>query len=192
MAIHNCFCIVVDGGQVKWDKYTKGGGRIKFQMDLAHALARRGIAGAMAEEQAGRPSWMRQTEWLPCACKHCHHCRAGITTGVAHRQTFPGGGSRSAPSSQPFVARAHEGSQLVKVRRAVCDVCMAREREFDRTLCPPAKKRKADGLKKACHWLQNACASCNFVRVCGSCEGSYQHDLVKQSNGGCYALAGTH
>ena len=191
MAIHNCFCIVVDGGQVKWEKYTKGGGRIKFQMDLAHALARRGIAGAMAEDQAGRPSWMRQTEWLPCACKHCHHCRAGITTGVAHRQTFPGGGSRSAPSSQPFVARAHEGSQLVKVRRGVCDVCMAREKEFDRTL-RPSKKRKAVGLRKDCHWTQNACASCNLVRVCGSCEGSYQHDLVKQSNGGCYALAGTH
>ena len=109
---------------------------------------------------------------------------------VAHRHTFPGGGSRSAPSSQPFVARAHEGSQLVKVRRGVC-VCMAREKEFDRTL-RPSKKRKAVGLRKDCHWAQNACACCNFVRVCGSCEGSYQHDLVKQSNGGCYALAGTH
>ena len=55
--------------------------------------------------------------------------------------------------------------------RGVYDVCMAREREFDRTLRPPAKKRKHVGLKKDCHWTQKACASCNFVRVCGSCEG---------------------
>ena len=45
------------------------------------------------------------------------------------------------------------------------------EREFDRILRPPAKKRKHVGLKKDCHWTQKACASCNFVRVCGSCEG---------------------
>ena len=38
-----------------------------------------------------------------------------------------------------------------------------------------------------------ASESAAVVRVCGSCEGSYQHDLVKQSNGtGCYPLAGTH
>ena len=70
---------------------------------------------------------------------------------VAHRHTFPGGGSRSAPSSQPFVARAHEGVVLVKVGRAVCGVYMTREREFDRTVRPPAKKRKHDELKKDCH-----------------------------------------
>ena len=81
--------------------------------------------------------------WLPCACKHCHHCRAGITTGVAHRQTFPGG-SRSAHPSQPFAARAHEGGELVKVGRGVFDVYMSREREFDRTLPCARQPRSAN------------------------------------------------
>ena len=87
--IHCCYVIVCylatfEVGDPKWKKYlSKHNGRHDFQIDLGVHLLNYALEMAW-DGESERPSWMRQSEFVPCDCDKCYFCINGHTNGIAH------------------------------------------------------------------------------------------------------------
>ena len=77
------------GGDHKgWEHYADHrNGRSDFQIDLGLALIEKGICmdWPAPYDEKDKPARMRQTEYVPCHCQRCFFCKAGKTTGIAHK-----------------------------------------------------------------------------------------------------------
>mmetsp|Transcript_1529 Transcript_1529/g.1963 ORF Transcript_1529/g.1963 Transcript_1529/m.1963 type:complete len:93 (+) Transcript_1529:1279-1557(+) len=68
-------------------------------MDLSTSLIKTGIQHDWPEpfDNAFKPSFMRQQDWVPCDCKRCFHCSNGFTHGIDHKTK---GKTRRKPAFQ--------------------------------------------------------------------------------------------
>ena len=123
-----------EGNDNSWTKYLQCGGRAAFQMDCGLALIERGILLdcpniADLKDKSKRPTYMRKTDFVPCACKQCFFCKNGFTRGVAHKP--PPGMPRfrvklDPPSPEkPPVEPSKHSRQRVNVKKNAdwCKMC---------------------------------------------------------------------
>ena len=152
-------------------------------LDLAHAVVRHGIELAMGElghehgvypntAKAKRPDWMRQEDWLPCACTKCYHCRQKICTGVAHPQRFGSGKRKTSPSSPPAQTQQHSTEE--RLGKGRCDVCFYTFKSND-----VVGIYNYDQLQQMCTSTLVGCLGCGGLRICKGCAPTYKHDLLK-------------
>jgi hypothetical protein len=97
-----------------WHKYLgKHPGRFKFQMDLAVLeLISQGITMDWSdiEDINNKPGYIREEDYLPCACKVCFFCTNGLRMGSTTRIEANGGLDRtgqSAPSNESACPQPH-------------------------------------------------------------------------------------
>ena len=92
--LHALYVVVVclakmNIGNKEWKKYdSSNGGRHDFQIDLGIQFLNFAIDYDMKNMPVGKkPSWMRQSDPIPCNCDKCYFCITGMTTGIAHKTT---------------------------------------------------------------------------------------------------------
>jgi hypothetical protein len=141
------------------------GGRMRFQMALAHRMVNLGIRRDCPTANADRPRWMRQRQHplYPCDCGVCFFCEVGLTNGVLHRPS----GHVARPGRKPLPCK------MIKLgkRKGTCWGCYSRlagykrdhpdECTGDKWTSGGMQRRRGKGTWK--------CRTCNGV-WCGTCK----------------------
>ena len=146
----------------KWYEYTKAVyGRYRFQMDLANALITLGLKMDWKDFSDPRPSYMRQVDWVPCACGRCFFCENGLTHGVAHKTT----GHK----------RSYERVDCLPVRETMkhqdwCSLCTNRIKRMHPTY-------SSKQVNKARLKSRKGCVGCDKW-VCATCWSDFEHGTV--------------
>ena len=164
-----------------WSLYgDKNGERRRFQVDLGIALMNYGIGLDWdGDKDSQRPSWMRQSEFVPCDCEKCFFCLHGLTNGIAHPRNknvtieYACGSRRRTNkcSTERVLLKKKNGEDMDY--SDYCRMCLRMQPDNDYYRSLTSRQRK-----KLCNNSRTGCVQCEEP-ICDSCWPKYDKHKAK-------------
>ena len=151
---------------------SSNGGRTRFQIDVALALMSHGINLEWKDRDGPRPTFMRQTAWVPCNCQECYFCINGLTEGIMDKK------KRKADKAA-VVYKCGKKRKMIKCPKIGGDRCDLNMKSVQYCrMCyrdRPSTETKNE-KRKACRLSKLGCPLCK-VPICKSCWPTYEHNI---------------
>lgn len=171
-----CLNVATTSARTKdpWKKYTRSEGRLKWTIDLGHALIAKGIKmdWGNIHDNTKRPKWIRQQAFLPCDCGLCFFCTENLT-GLAGPPTASPRKHRRPSSPEPNVKHVQLLNERVEVCSGKnCGECMRKGRKRK-----PKAGQEIEGVEYA-HKTRLGCPhpNCRDHPVCEDCWPDFKHN----------------
>jgi hypothetical protein len=152
-------------GPDQWMKYSKKNGRYIFQVDLGMALINYAIGKAWPDTEGPRPTWIRQTEFLPCDCGQCFFCLNGVTSAVVHKHKLEEAKATVlvAKDRSTRKIKGHTQQRVdLQIGSSYCRQCLKIIRGTAR-----GKEMTSSEAKKQCYTSRLGCPACE-EQICGN------------------------
>lgn len=176
------FVVVGDKEAAKldpWYRYKhmdRGTGRFEFQMDLGIALINKGVMMDWVDPNdpnRERPSYVRKSGWIPCACGTCVFCKYKLTTGIDHATILKSGKKQRRSVTLDNNPKECSGEWEIMNKKGNarrCKLCIDRVNSRDPHSPSLSKKERRKLIKES----RKGCRVCK-VYVCKDCWDSFDH-----------------